>query len=80
MLPSSTTPVWCYLLIDNAISNPWYAPKRNREAAWTQIAEHLDLETLETNTSEINLDDAIQKAIDLIEDKLIGRVVVNMKA
>ena len=57
-----------------------YAPKRNREAAWAQIAEHLDVETLETNTSEINLDDAIQKAIDLIEDKLIGRVVVNMKA
>lgn len=57
-----------------------YAPKRNREAAWAQIAEHLDVETLETNTTEIDLDDAIQKAIDLIEDKLIGRVVVNMKA
>jgi acrylyl-CoA reductase (NADPH) len=57
-----------------------YAPKKVREAAWAHIAEHLDLETLETNTTEINLDDAIQKAIDLIEDKLIGRVVVNMKA
>ncbi len=54
-----------------------YAPKSDRESAWAQIAEHLDLETLETNTAEINLDDAIQKAIELIEDKLIGRVVVN---
>ena len=54
-----------------------YAPKRDREAAWAQIAEHLDLEALETNTTEVNLDGVIQKAIDLIEDKLIGRIVVN---
>ena len=57
-----------------------YAPKKDREAAWAQITKHLDLKTLEANTTEINLDDAIQKAIDLIEGKLIGRVVVNMKA
>lgn len=57
-----------------------YAAKRNRETAWAQIAEYLDLEALETNTTEINLDAAIQKAIDLIEDKLIGRVVVNTQA
>jgi len=39
----------------------------------------LDLETLEAETTEIHLDDTIQTAIDLIEDKLIGRVVVNTK-
>ena len=54
-----------------------YAPKPDRESAWAQIAVHLDLEALETNTTEINLDDTIQKATSLIEDKLIGRVVVN---
>ena len=57
-----------------------YAPKSVRETAWKHIAEHLDMEILGTNTTEICLNDAIQKAIDLIEDKLIGRVVVNMKA
>ncbi len=56
-----------------------YAPKQDRDAAWACIAEYLDLETLEANTTEINLDDTIQTAIDLIEDKLIGRVVVNTK-
>jgi acrylyl-CoA reductase (NADPH) len=56
-----------------------YAPKQDREAAWAHIAECLDLETLEANTTEINLDDTIQTAIDLIENKLIGRVVVNTK-
>ncbi len=56
-----------------------YAPKKDRETAWTCIAEHLNLETLEAETTEINLDDTIQTAIDLIEDKLIGRVVVNTK-
>lgn len=57
-----------------------YAPKGDRESAWAQIAEHLDLEALETNTTEVNLDQTIQKAIELIEDKLIGRVVVNTQA
>jgi acrylyl-CoA reductase (NADPH) len=56
-----------------------YAPKQDRDASWARIAEYLDLETLEANTTEINLDDTIQTAIDLIEDKLIGRVVVNTK-
>lgn len=56
-----------------------YAPKQDRDAAWACIAEYLDLENLEANTTEINLDDTIQTAIDLMEDKLIGRVVVNTK-
>lgn len=56
-----------------------YAPKQDRDAAWARIAEYLDLDTLEANTTEINLDDTIQTAINLIEDKLIGRVVVNTK-
>lgn len=56
-----------------------YAPKQDREASWARIAEYLDLETLEAETTEIHLDDTIQTAIDLIEDKLIGRVVVNTK-
>jgi len=53
-----------------------YAPRQDRESAWAQISEHLDVATLEANTKEINLDAAIQTAKDLIDDKLIGRVVV----
>ncbi|MCK5665160.1 MAG: oxidoreductase [Thiotrichaceae bacterium] len=57
-----------------------YAPKIIREEAWINIAKFMDLATIETNTTEITLDDAIEKAVELIEDKLIGRVVVNVKA
>ncbi len=56
-----------------------YAPRHDRESAWTQIAEHLDVAALEANTREINLDDAIKTAENLMNDQLIGRVVVAMK-
>lgn len=57
-----------------------YTPKIIRETAWTQIAEHLDLQALEADTTEVTLADTIQKAGELIEDKLIGRVVVNTQS
>ena len=51
------------------------APKRLREEAWSRLARDLDMEKLESLTSEIGFDDLVRTAHDIIEGKVRGRVV-----
>lgn len=54
------------------------APKARRLAAWQKLASDLDAGKLEKITQEINLADALDKACDILEGKVRGRLVVNV--
>lgn len=54
------------------------APKARRLAAWQKLASDLDAGKLEKITQEINLADALDKARDLLEGKVRGRLLVNV--
>ncbi|MFT4172455.1 MAG: MDR family oxidoreductase [Rhodocyclaceae bacterium] len=54
------------------------APLAVRERAWNQLAAELDLATLEKAVSEIPLDEAIDKAAELLAGKVRGRIVVKV--
>ncbi len=56
-----------------------YASKAKRLAAWTALACDLDKNKLAAMTNEINLDDAIPAANDLLAGNVRGRLVVNMQ-
>lgn len=57
-----------------------YANREQRVKAWERLATDLDLELLHSNTEEIGLSNAMDTAAQLLEGKVRGRVVVNIKA
>ncbi len=54
-------------------------PKEKRIEAWSRIGKDLPIEKLEALTTNITFDEIVPTASDLIEGKIRGRVVVNMK-
>ncbi|HEX7888923.1 MAG TPA: MDR family oxidoreductase [Ramlibacter sp.] len=52
------------------------APMALREQAWTRLARDLDPQLLESMTTEIPLEQAIEAAHDLMAGKVRGRIVV----
>ena len=55
------------------------APSDKRIEAWNRLARDLDVSKLEANTNEISLVEAINVGAQLLEGKVRGRVVVNVK-
>lgn len=56
------------------------AAKSLRVEAWNRIVSDLDVSKLDAITTEIGFDDILQTASDLIDGKVRGRVVIDMKA
>lgn len=56
------------------------APTEKREAAWARLAEDLNPELLDKMITEIVLSDAIDKAAELLEGKIRGRIIVDVNA
>lgn len=56
------------------------APTEKREAAWARLAEDLNPELLDKMITEIVLSDAIDKAAELLEGKIRGRMIVDVNA
>jgi acrylyl-CoA reductase (NADPH) len=56
------------------------ASKELRKEAWGRLATDLDMSKLEALTTEIGFDDIIQTATDIVDGKVRGRVIVDMKA
>ena len=54
------------------------APIEKREIAWKRLAELLNPDLLEKIVTEISLSDAIEKAGELLEGKIRGRVIVDV--
>ncbi len=54
------------------------APIEKREIAWKRLAEILDLDLLDTVLTEIALSEAIEKAGELLQGRIRGRVVVDV--
>lgn len=55
------------------------ASKEKRLRAWGRLAENLDVSKLDALTREIGFDDIVQTASDIVDGKVRGRVVVDMK-
>lgn len=55
------------------------APRALREEAWFRLARDLDPQKLESLTTEIGFDGIIPAAHDIMDGKVRGRIVVNMK-
>ena len=51
-------------------------PRPDRVAAWSRLAEELDMTSLETMTTEIPLEDVIERAPAFLDGKVRGRVIV----
>lgn len=56
------------------------ASKDLRNEAWGRIVSDLDHSKLDAITNEIGFDDIIQTATDLVDGKVRGRVIVDMKS
>ena len=56
------------------------ASKEKRMEAWSRIESDLDLGKLEALTTEIGFDQIIDTATDIVDGKVRGRVIVDMKA
>lgn len=56
------------------------ASKELRVQAWSRIATDLDMDKLAALTTEIGFDDIIQTATDIVDGKVRGRVIVDIKA
>lgn len=56
------------------------ASKELRKEAWSRIATDLDMSKLAALTTEIGFDDIIQTATDIVDGKVRGRVIVDMKS
>ncbi|CAA6818666.1 MAG: Alcohol dehydrogenase (EC [uncultured Thiotrichaceae bacterium] len=56
------------------------APIEKREAAWARLAELLNPEILESMITEITLSEAIEKAGELMEGHIRGRIIVDVNA
>lgn len=54
------------------------APKALREEAWSRLAADLDMDKLDSLTTEIGFDDLVQTAHDIIDGKVRGRVVATV--
>lgn len=54
------------------------APLERRIEAWGRLAELLDISKLESNTTEVGLEEAIAVGPQLLEGKVRGRVVVDV--
>lgn len=52
--------------------------QERRQIAWSRLAVDLDVSQLESMVSEIGLDDVPQKAAEIIEGKVRGRIVVDV--
>lgn len=55
------------------------ASKELRTEAWSRIAKDLDMSKLDVLTTTIGFDDIIQAGSDIVDGKIRGRVVVDMK-
>ena len=55
------------------------APRARRIEAWNRIAADLDMAKLEAITTTIGFDDVIGAAHDILDGRIRGRVVVDMK-
>ena len=51
-------------------------PKPIRQAAWAELATHLDMEKLETMIKKVEFDEVIDVAPQFLEGKIRGRIVV----
>jgi len=56
------------------------APRSLRLEAWDRIRDDLDLEKLRTLSTTIGFDGIVDAARDIVEGKVRGRIVVDMKA
>lgn len=56
-----------------------YQPKPRREAAWQRLARDLDLGVLESTLQEIALADVPKQAALILDGKVRGRLVVNVR-
>jgi acrylyl-CoA reductase (NADPH) len=56
-----------------------FVPNELRRAAWALLAAHLPVDTLAGMAHAIGLHDAIAASADLLDGRLIGRAVVDMK-
>lgn len=56
------------------------APIEKREAAWEKLAELLNPDLLEKIVTEVVLSEAVEKAGELLEGKIRGRVIVDVNA
>jgi acrylyl-CoA reductase (NADPH) len=54
------------------------APLARRERAWQRLADNLDLGKLDAMVEEVTLDQAIDKAAELMAGRVTGRVVVSL--
>lgn len=55
------------------------ASKELRKQAWSRLASDLDMSKLEALTTEIGFDDIIQTATNIVDGKVRGRVIVDIK-
>lgn len=53
-------------------------PLALREQAWARLARDIDLSLLESMVEDITLDDCVDRAANLIDGKVRGRLVVNI--
>jgi acrylyl-CoA reductase (NADPH) len=56
------------------------APMALRQQAWARLAKDLDMAKLQSMTREIGMDAVVSTAAALLEGKVRGRVVVNVKS
>lgn len=56
------------------------APVAERLQAWQRLAQDLDVALLESLVRDIELDEAIGVAAELLEGRIRGRVVVRVSA
>jgi acrylyl-CoA reductase (NADPH) len=54
-------------------------PKPRRLAAWARLAKDLDMAKLHALTTHVNLDDVPRVAAEIVEGKVRGRVVVDVR-
>lgn len=55
------------------------APKALRQEAWQRIANDLDMKKLEAITTEIGFEEIVENAHAILDGKVRGRIVVDMK-
>ncbi|MBN3562536.1 acrylyl-CoA reductase (NADPH) [Aliamphritea spongicola] len=54
------------------------APKAAREEAWARLQQDLDLEKLELLSETVGFDQIVEKATDIVDGKIKGRVIVEI--
>jgi len=76
-LPATVMP---FILRDVTLSgvNSVETPREKREKAWKRLAKDLDFAKLDVMTSHARLDDVPCLAIEIVEGKVRGRVVIDL--